>query len=486
MDRPFVDAAHPPDLEPIFAGLRHAVRGAGRRGSVLPNPPASDSGASSAGRVAAATSGVELLPEEGVPAEALYEDLAGLAEGAALVARPGWLGHMDPAPTWASVLGAAVAALLNNNLLMEEMSPSFTRLEEGVTRGLAREVGLGPEASGTFTAGGSLANLLALAVARDEALQQRASSGMERQAALSRLTVVASEDAHVSQRTSANLLGLDPERGMLRVEPAAGGRLDPVDVERAIAEAEAAGRVCFCLVATAGTTVLGAVDPLEALADVASDLGLWYHVDAAYGGALAFSRRRASLLEGIERADSVTLNPQKWLYVAKVCALALFADRGRWQRAMDGRIPYAAPGDGAPSRSALQVEGTRPADVLKLWLSLRQMGRRGIEDVVERALGLTERFAAEVLRRPYLSLAAEPQTNIVVFRCAGDDGGDGRDRTAALHDRLLEEADVFLSLPEYRGRRWLRAVLLNPFAGDETIDRAFSAVDAFHEERGVE
>lgn len=478
----FVDAASDSGLQPILAGLQEVAQAAARRRSVLPSLPGA--GASSVSAALDAASGKELLPEEGVSTEELYRDLGRLSEGAALVARPGWLGHMDPPPTWASVLGSASAAVLNNNMLMAETAPSFTRLEADVTEDLAREMGLGPRPSGAFTAGGSLANLLALAVAREEHLRRSAEGGTDRGGELSRLTVVASEDAHTSIDRAAVVLGLDPKRGVSRCATDADGRMDVTKVERAIQEAEDAGQRCFCLVATAGTTVLGAIDPLAALADVAASSGLWFHVDAAYGGPLRLSRRRRSLLEGIERADSVTVNPQKWLYVAKVCALALFSDRAVWQRATAGHVPYAMPGKRGRSRTTGQLEGTRPADVLKLWLSMRQMGRRGVERVVERAFRLTRYFAAEVRGRPFLRLAAAPQTNIVVFAWSGGDAIHAEARTAALQRRLLADADVFLSLPEHRGRRWLRAVLLNPFTDEKTINRLFEVIDAVTEELG--
>lgn len=479
----FVNLRSSSSLESVLTGLRHVARAAGRRRTVLPSASGSDDPEDTNGPPGGSPgSGLGPLPEEGLSAEKLYADLERLTAGAALVARSGWLGHMDPPPTWASVLGSASGALLNNNLLMPEMSPSFTPLEGQVARAFATEMGLGPESSGTFTAGGSLANLLALAVARNERLPPAAAQGIDRGAELSRLTIVVSDDAHVSLARAAMLLGLDPVRGVLRVAPDANGRLDPADVERAIGEAEAAGQRPFALVATAGTTVLGAVDPLAALAELAASRELWFHVDAAYGGALVFSRRRRSLLDGIAAADSVTVNPQKWLCVAKVCALALFADGERWRRAMAGELPYAMPEETTSASGAAQVEGTRQADVVKLWLSMRQMGRRGIEELVEHGFRLTRRFEAEVRSRPYLRLAAEPRTNIVVFGWSRADGTSAEGPTVALQRRLLEKADVFLSLPRHRGRRWLRAVLLNPFADDATIDRLFDAIDAFADE----
>lgn len=422
----------------------------------------------------------QLLPDRAAGEDELLAELERVARGAVAVGDPGWMGHMDPPPTWTSVLGASAGALLNNNMLTPEMSPSFTELEEEVVQGFAHELGFGPEARGTLTAGGTIANLLALLVARNDRL---AREPVERHEALSRLTIVTSADAHISISKAAMILGLDPGRGVLLVDPDRTGRLDPDVVSDAIDAAEAEGRVCFAVVATAGTTVLGAIDPLAPLARVASQRDAWYHVDAAYAGALALSPTRRAVLSGIEEADSVTLAPQKWLYVAKACALILFGDGSRWARAARSSLPYAlpgAPGD-APS---LRVEGTRSADILKLRLSLWQLGRSGCEELFTRCFEMAAGFEARVRDRPFLELAAPRSTNIVVFRCVADASGDDPSHTEALQGRLLERAGVFLSLPVYREGRWLRAVLLNPFTETATIDGAFALIDEFARERG--
>ena len=167
--------------------------------------------------------------------------------------------------------------------------------------------------------------------------------------------------------------------------------------------------------------------------------------------------------------------------VRGVPTMVLFADANRWRRAMKGDIPYGAGEDGTSVPSDTRVEGTRPADVLKLRLALLQVGRAGYVELIERSFDLAGAVEREVRRRPFLELAAPPGTNIVVFRCRT--GGD--DATIDLADRLLDECGIFLSLPRYSGRRWLRAVMLNPFTDERTVDRLFRAVDVFAGERGL-
>lgn len=442
----------------ILEGLERV----GRRGT-----PPGDPGA--AGRF-------ELFPAQGASPEALLHELDRLAADAADVHGPGWMGHMDPPPVWSSILGAAASALLNNNLLMEELSPSFTHLEKEVVSAFAAELGFGDAATGTLTAGGSLANLLALAAARNDRLARCEREGEARSEALARLSVVTSEDAHTSIGKAVGLLGLDPTDGLLSVPAGPDGAVDASRLAEVVEAAERRGRCCFCIVATAGTTVLGAIDPLAEVAVAARRHGAWYHVDAAYAGPLAFlPERRAALLQGLEEADSVIINPQKWLYVAKVCALVLFQDGARARSGLDWPVPYAQPHHEGGTAGSINLEGTRHADVLKLRLALLQMGRASYSALVDRSFALTELLAAEVAARPFLELAARPATNIVVFRWRGD----ADSRTTRLQRWLLDRAGIFLSLPTYRGQRWLRAVLLNPLTNEDTIRSLFACVDAF-------
>jgi glutamate/tyrosine decarboxylase-like PLP-dependent enzyme len=255
----------------------------------------------------------------------------------------------------------------------------------------------------------------------------------------------------------------------------------PDALEDAVTEAVAAGRRPFCVVGTAGTTTTGNVDPLDDLASVAARRDLWFHVDAAYGGALAFAPDRRHLLEGVERADSVTFNPQKWCYVAKTCAMALFADRDVLVEDFRIGAPYMRADEARPNLGEVSVQGTRHADVLKLWLTFQHLGRSGLNALVEESYRLSAHVREAVATRPALELATEPETNVVCFRAAPDwcepDAYD--ELNDALQASLLAHADAFVSLPTYRGSEWLRTVLLNPYTGVETLDGLFEHVDAF-------
>jgi glutamate/tyrosine decarboxylase-like PLP-dependent enzyme len=203
---------------------------------------------------------------------------------------------MDTMPTTVSVLGDLVASAVNNNMLSVELSPVFSELEVQVTERIADEFGLGPDAGGVLASGGSLANLHALSVARNRAfdVHEGGLAGMDQSPVL-----FASEVAHTSLQKAAMLLGLGVD-AVVPVETDNDSRMDPAALEGAIERAEENGHAPFCVVATAGTTTTGNVDPLPAIRDVADDHDLWFHVDAAYGGALVFSDAEGDRLDGID------------------------------------------------------------------------------------------------------------------------------------------------------------------------------------------
>jgi glutamate/tyrosine decarboxylase-like PLP-dependent enzyme len=384
---------------------------------------------------------------------------------------------MDPPPTTASVLGDAVAAALNNNLLSVELSPFCSRLEAALVETFAERFGLGPDAGGVLASGGSLSNLQALAVARSHVLGTGTDGWVG--AGDGRPVLFASDVAHTSLETAATVLGLGTD-AVVAVETDDGDRLRPDALAAAIGRARARGERPFCVVATAGTTTTGAIDPLAEAGAVAAREGLWYHVDAAYGGAIVLSERHRDDLDGIGRADSVTFNPQKWLYVAKTCSMALFADAAVLDDEFRVGVPYTEAGGRAVDRGEIGIQGSRHADVLKLWLSLQHLGERGYAALLDESYRLTAHLAAGVRARPWLELATEPETNLLAFRAdPGADGVDDPDATTlALGEHLLER-ELFLSRPTYRGGRWLRAVLLNPYTDVATLDGLLAAVDEF-------
>ena len=218
------------------------------------------------------------------------------------------------------------------------------------------------------------------------------------------------------------------------------------------------------------------------MAHIANLHQLWFHVDAAYGGALMFSDRHQSQLAGIEQANSVTFNPQKWLYVAKTCAIVMFRQFDQLQEHFRVLAPYMNDHDDWPNLGELTVQGTRHPDILKLWLSLQHIGRDGYSAIIDHNYALTKTFTAAVKERPFLTLASEPQMNLICFRSEPNTVPiKQQDQwNHSLQQWLLKQGNTCLSLPVYRGQRWLKAVLLNPFTTNEHIDKLFADIDSYH------
>ncbi len=418
-----------------------------------------------------------LLPDLPAGTEVLLEQIQQVLDRAMNPAHPGYLGHMDPLPSTFSLLGDWVAVALNNNMLSVEMSPPFSRLEPLLLREIAQMFGLGAEAGGLLVSGGSLANLQAIAVARNVKLGTLTTGLSQR----SRPPVLfMSELAHTSIRKAAMVLGLGTEAA-IAVPTNDHNQMDPLALKAAIADAIAVGQEPFAIIATAGTTVTGSIDPLPDLAAIARAHDLWFHVDAAYGGALVFSPRHRHRLQGIEQADSVTFNPQKWLYVTKTCASVLFRQFQHLHHHFQIAAPYMNTEAEWPNLGELTIQGTRHVDVLKLWLTLQHFGKQGCAALIDASYDLTAYFLQNLRQRPYLTLTSEPEMNVICWR--GCPPALPRDRwdewNIALQQYLLTQGNTFLSLPLYRQQRWFKAVLLNPFTTPDHLDALFHHIDTF-------
>ncbi len=417
------------------------------------------------------------LPEEPADIDEILAGLDLLVRGSMNTASPGCIGHMDPMPTTISMLGEFITATLNNNMFTLEMSPAFSRLEDRLLREFGRFFGLGERSGGMLTGAGGIANLEALTVARNVAfdVQKHGLLGLERQP-----VIFASDVAHMSLQKATMLLGLGTD-AVIPVASDADSRMIPEKLEAAIRHAREAGQAPFAVVATVGTTTTGNIDPLPEIGRIARDEQLWFHVDAAYGGGVFFSDAQRWRMDGVEQADSLTFNPQKWLYVTKTCAMALFRDYSLLNRYFRIGASYTRDAGDFINLGEIGVQGTRHADVLKLWLTLQQIGRQGFARLIDHGCELAERVAHEAEQRPYLELAGRPEMNIAVFRGCPDwlPAGAWDDWNTRLQESLLRDENIFVSLPLYRGHRWLRVILLNPYTDDSVIERLFERVDAF-------
>ncbi|SCK23709.1 aminotransferase class V-fold PLP-dependent enzyme [Streptomyces sp. WMMB 322] len=427
-----------------------------------------------------------VIPERGTGArEALGSLVRLLAEGAADPADPLCAAHLHCPPLAVAAAAELGASALNPSLDSWDQAPAASELEAWTCRALARLVyhdgsggdggpcgdgaaggrDAGPDA--LVTTGGTESNQLGLLLARERL-------GPD-------VRVLCGANAHHSVHRAAWLLGL-PEP--VRV-PAPGGALDPGALRATLA---AQGRdTPVLVVATAGTTDAGAVDPLGELAEAAREFGARLHVDAAYGGMLLFSRRLRPLLAGLERADSVTLDLHKLGWQPVAAGIFVVPD-GRDLSPLGHRADYLNADDdcdaGLPDLLGRSLRTTRRADVLKVAVTLRALGRSGLGELVERTCAVADSLAQLIDADPGLELFTRPELSTVLFRPVGADGAT----VASVRRRLMSEGTALLGRAGIgacssgdgggTGREglWLKATLLNPYARSSDLESLLKLV----------
>jgi aromatic-L-amino-acid decarboxylase len=403
-------------------------------------------------------------PEEPADyAAVLGRVLADVLPHASRTDHPGYLAFVPSFTTWPAALAELTAAATNLycGAWLESAGPAQIELE--VIDWFRGWLGLPAGTAGVLVTGGSAANLTALLVAREAAGGPSTAS-----------VVYVSDQAHSSVARTARAMGLRPDQ--VRVLPTDDRwRLRPDTVAAAIRADRAAGHVPFALCASAGSTNTGAVDPLAGLADVCAAEGLWLHVDAAYGGFAALTAQGRRELAGIERADSVTLDPHKWLYQPMECGCVLIRDGARLEGTfaihpdyLDGDATSAAGEVNFADRGLQLSRGFR---ALKVWMSVQTFGLAAFRDCVQRNLDLA-RYAEGLVRdRPGLTLMAPATLGIICFRreWPGCDEAEIERRGIALAAELERTGTALVSTTRLAGRHAIRLCVLNPTTSDEHV-----------------
>lgn len=457
----------PDHLRPMLARALDALaKGAIDRDGPLP--------AGGPGAVSDLVHGVgELLPDDGVGGlQALGELVQTFSSGAVDPADPACAGHLHAPPLAMAVAADLVASTLNSSVDSWDQAPSGTELEAGVLSALVGLVGYGPDAAGSITSGGTESNLTALLLAREHA-------------ARGRRRIFCSSEAHFSVARAAGVLGLG-EDAVVTVPVDARHRMDPAQLRRLLNDALHSGEIPVAVVATAGTTDFGVVDPLPEIADITAERSVWLHVDAAYGGGALFSERLAPLMRGLERADSVALDLHK-LGWQPVAAGVLLVGSPEVFGLLERRVSYlnAADDEQAGYRGLLgrSLRTTRRSDALKMAVTLRGLGRRGLGELVDRCHALARHAAARISESARLQLLGEPELTTVVFRYRPE-RGDADAVNAALRRALLDAGRAVVGRTEVDGMVALKLTLLNPHAREADVDALIDSVVAAGETAG--
>ncbi|ACU70728.1 Pyridoxal-dependent decarboxylase [Catenulispora acidiphila DSM 44928] len=461
----------------------------GRADWLGPLPP----GGPQAVRDAVAASGFGVLPDKGQdPFETLASLGRLLAWGSADPAHPHCAAHLHCPPLATSVAAETAVAALNQSLDSWDQSPAAGEIEERVVRTLTRAVGYSGSSAGVLTSGGTESNLMGLLLARDDVLRRRFDADPDLDGvppfAAGRLRIVASEQAHFSIARNAAILGLG-ERCVVPVASDAVGRMRLDALAEALDAVAERDEIALAVVATAGTTDLGAIDPLAPIGKLAARHGAWFHVDAAYGGGLLLGSDPDARLLGLDAADSVTLDLHKlgWQPVPAGCFLV---KRAASLRTLEKRVSYLNSVDdeqaGYPSLLGRSLRTTRRADAVKLAAAFQALGREGFQQLIDRCLALTRYAAAAVRQHADLELTAEPQLTTVLFRYLPPDLRDTDRVNGVLRRHLLEAGRAVLGRTELArerpgtppGRVRLKLTLLNPHTTEHQIDALLAAVRA--------
>ncbi|OKH98548.1 pyridoxal-dependent decarboxylase [Streptomyces sp. CB02923] len=449
--------------------------------------------------------GIDLEQPLHDPAAALDELEEVYLRDAVYFHHPRYLAHLNCPVVIPALVGEAVLSAVNSSLDTWDQSAGGTLIERRLIDWTARRIGLGERADGIFTSGGTQSNLQAMLLARDEACRtalarennpdesipgeepQGVATAVRRTDILPRLRIFASQVGHFSIEKAATLLGLGAE-AVIAVPCGPDKRMRADALAAELARCEAEGLIPMAVVATAGTTDFGSIDPLPDVADLCARYGAWMHVDAAYGCGLLVSRRRA-LLDGIERADSVTVDYHKSFFQPVSSSAVLVRDHATL-RHVTYHADYLNPARMAERRIPNQVDKsiqtTRRFDALKLWLTLRTMGADGIgelfDEVVDRAAD-----AWKILNDdPRFEVVVEPQLSTLVFRYLPytDDRDPVLSDEVNLHAReaLFASGDAIVAGTVVDGRHFLKFTLLNP---ETTLADIATVLDLIAEHAGA-
>ncbi|RLV66813.1 Pyridoxal-dependent decarboxylase [Streptomyces sp. CBMAI 2042] len=372
---------------------------------------------------------------------------------------PRYLGHLNCPVVIPAVLGEAVLSSINSSLDTWDQSAGGTLIERRLIDWTTERIGLGPAADGIFTSGGTQSNLQALLLAREEA--------KIRPEHYTRLRIFTSECSHFSVQKSAKLLGLGPD-AVVPIPVDSNKRMQAVALAHALEQCVAEGAVPMAVVATAGTTDFGSIDPLPEIAALCEQFATWMHVDAAYGCGLLASRERRGLLEGIAHADSVTVDYHKSFFQPVSSSAILVRDRATLRHATY-HAEYLNPRRMAEERIPNQVDKslqtTRRFDALKLWMTLRVMGADGIGELFDEVCDLAAEGWKLLAADPRFDVVVQPQLSTLVFRYipSGVTSPDGIDR-ANLYARkaLFASGEAIVAGTKVGDRQYLKFTLLNP------------------------
>ena len=382
---------------------------------------------------------------------------------------PNEIAHQVSTPDVPSAISDLVQGAINQPMSIYEMGPAAHAMERVVVEWMCDQVGWPAGAGGVLTHGGSLANLTVLLAARAAAAPDAWVDGVD-----GTLAVLAPPGSHYSVKRSAAMLGMG-ERAVVDLEVDEYERIVPGALGDALERCESAGRRPMALVAAACATSTGLHDDLEAIGAFCREHGIWFHVDAAHGATALLSPDHRHLLKGIELGDSVIWDAHKMMRTSALAAAVLVREERRLEEAFRQKAAYLIyedTGEESPSLLERQVECTKAAIGMRIFMNLAFRGEDEIGRYVGEQYDKTARFHDLIAARPGFECLSRPESNILCFRYGRDP-----DEQVRLRERLLAERRYHLSSTEVNGERWLRMTVTAPATSEETIAGLIEAIE---------
>ena len=407
-----------------------------------------------------------IMPEvQGESTEVLFSEIEYLLSSSFNPVHPGSLAHLDPPPLIFSILGDLIAAGLNNNLLAYELSPSITLLEESICKWFAMKIGFDDSSGGIAASGGTLSNLNALIAAR-----HNAGLGSDPNSVL-----LVSEDAHSSFIKCIRIMGLD-EKNLVMIKTDNKGCMDIQNLRNTLEKCSIENKKVFSIVATLGTTVRGAIDPIKDISEICKERNIWLHIDGSIGGIYGITSIPIKVLNNINKANSITINPQKILGITKTSSLLLVSNMSTLEKTFSTGLPYISSQENIINRGEIGIQGSRPAEVIKLWLGLRFLGINGIEDILKSSINKKDYFIENISKNKF-EIYSGP-LHIVSFIPKGLMPKDSDTWTKAKVNELMKN-NFMLSRPKFKGKYFLRAVMGNYNTKESHINELLKLLNSY-------
>jgi L-2,4-diaminobutyrate decarboxylase len=413
----------------------------------------------------------EPMPEAGTDLDRIVERVEReIMTDANRLAHPMYMGHQVSFPLSTAVWTDAVISALNQSVAVEEMSPTLTSLEHRVVRWMCDAVGFPEGSGGTLTSGGTEATFTALLSARAAALPDAWMNGITEP----RPVVLCGEHTHYAVTRAVAELGLGMRSAI--VIPSTSYRMDVPALERELRRLREREIPVMAVVATAGQTATGAFDDIDAIGRLCDTFGTWLHIDGAHGATAVLSERHRHRVRGIERARSIAWDPHKMMLLPLPAGMLLVRSETELQAAFAQRAPYLFQSDAAATRIRDQgvrsFQCSRRADVLKLWVVLQRLGRRGIAELHDHLCELARLVRGELLKHGEFEVLHEPDSNILCFRYVGDGTADDAALDAInreIRERYNRSGAGWITATLLDGRRVLRVTMMNPRSTESHI-----------------